>query len=72
MIEARNFGLLQMNTTSAVLRAVVDMDTSEDSRLPDAHETVIAGDVVPLIRKVESSAFAAMLLAYLRGGRRDE
>ncbi len=72
VIEARNFGLLQMETTSAVLRAVVDLDSVEKTRLPDAHETVIAGEVVPLIRKVESSAFAAMLLAYLRGGRRDE
>ncbi len=71
VIEARGLGMLQTTPTSAFLVAVVDMDTVEGARLPEVHETVIAGVAFPLIRKVESPAFAAMLLAYLKGGRRD-
>lgn len=72
VIEARGLGLLQLPVTAGYLVAVVNLDNVEDARLPSTHNTVIAGEVVPLIRKVESPAFAAMLLAYLKGGRRVE
>ncbi len=71
LIEARGLGLLQMPHTSAPLIAVVDLDDIETERLPHAHETVMAGVTIPRLRKVESPIFPAMLVAYLRGGRRD-
>ena len=71
MIEARGVGLLEMPHAPARLAAVVDLDTVEVERLPRAHDTVIAGEPVTLLRKVESPAFAAMLVAYLKGGRRE-
>ena len=71
LVEARGVGLLQLPYTSAQIVAVVDMDTTEAERLPHAHVTVIADQALPLLHKVESPAFAAMLLAYLKGGRKD-
>ena len=71
MIEARGVGLLEMPHAPARLAAVVDLDTVVVGRRPRAHDTVIAGEPVTLLRKVESPAFAAMLVAYLKGGRRE-
>jgi len=71
LIEARGLGLLELPTVQAYLNAVVDLDTVEGERLPEVRETEIAGQVFPVFRKVESPSFAAMLLTYLKGGRRD-
>ncbi|MEM9971569.1 MAG: serine kinase [Pseudomonadota bacterium] len=71
LIEARGVGLLTAPHAPAHLALVVDMDRTETARLPEPHETVIAGARVPSIAKVESAAFPAMVLAYLRGGRRE-
>ncbi len=68
MIEARGLGLLRVPSCLAVARAVVDLDTVEDQRLPLPHETVIAGVPLPLLRKVESAAFPSMLRLLLLGG----
>ncbi|MGR3513119.1 MAG: HPr kinase/phosphorylase [Paracoccaceae bacterium] len=69
MIEARGVGLICANGEPARAALVVDLGTTETERLPEAHTKVIAGATLPLLRKVESPSFAAMLLAYLRGGR---
>ena len=69
LIEARGMGLLNAPCRPARLVAVVDLSTVESQRLPDRHETVIANEVIPTIRKVESANFPAMLVAYLKGGR---
>ena len=68
MIEARGLGLLRVPTCRAVARAVVDLDTVEEERLPPPHETVIAGVRLPLLHKVESAAFPSMLRLLLLGG----
>lgn len=69
LIEARGMGLLKADFRPARLVAVVDLATVETQRLPERHETVIANEVFPTIRKVESASFPAMLVAYLNGGR---
>ncbi len=68
LVEARGMGLIKAPFQPARLRAVVDLAAVEDKRLPDRHETLIAGEVFPIFRKVESDSFPAMLLAYLKGG----
>ena len=71
LIEARGVGLLELPYTTTSLAAVLDLDITETDRLPHMHNTVIGGVSLPHLRKVESPAFAAILLAYLRGGRRE-
>lgn len=68
LIEARHFALLACPTAPAWARAVVDMDKVETTRLPKLGKTIVAGVSLPLIRKVESPAFPAMLQLYLKGG----
>ena len=68
-IEARGLGILAAKSAPARAMAVVDLDRIETARLPEEHEAVIAGVALPCLGKVETSAFAAMLLAYLAGGR---
>lgn len=72
LIEARGLGLLRAVPVRAMARAVVDLDGTETDRLPAPRETVIAGVRLPLIAKVESPAFPAMLLLYLQGERQPE
>ena len=69
LIEARGVGILVASHRHARLVAAVDLDILETERLPPEHTTVIVGRTVPCLRKVESAAFPAMLIAYLRGGR---
>ncbi|MGI9389396.1 MAG: HPr kinase/phosphorylase [Boseongicola sp.] len=69
LIEARGIGLLKLQSHPARLAAVVDLAIVETERLPDRHETVIEGEVFPILRKVESTSFPAMLVAYLKGRR---
>ena len=69
LIEARGLGLLKAPFRTARLAAVVDLAAVETQRLPDRHETLIAYEVFPTFRKVESANFPAMLVAYLKGGR---
>ena len=68
-IEARGLGLIAVPHTSAIAQAVVTLDEIETDRLPAAHEIVLGGVTLPLLRKVESPAFPAMLIAYLTGER---
>lgn len=69
LIEARGVGLLKAEPASAALALVIDLDEVETSRLPRTRETVIAGRPFPSLARVEHPAFAAMVLAYLKGGR---
>ena len=70
-IEARGVGLLTLPFTTARAYAAVTLDVAETARLPEAHETVIAGVTLPLLHKVEGPTFPAMLHAYLTGQRTD-
>ncbi len=65
-IEARGVGLLQVSmTTSAPLCLIVDMATAENARLPAPVVHKIDGLSVPLLKKVETPAFPALLLTYV-------
>ncbi|MEM6387937.1 MAG: HPr kinase/phosphatase C-terminal domain-containing protein [Pseudomonadota bacterium] len=66
-IEARGIGILSCPSAPAFLAVVVDLEVQETDRLPQTKETVIAGVSFPLLHKVESPSFAAMLRAYLVG-----
>ncbi|MXQ08067.1 serine kinase [Alphaproteobacteria bacterium GH1-50] len=68
-IEARGLGLIAMPWQEAGAAAVVTLDKVENARLPERHETVIAGATLPLFHKVESPAFPAILMACLTGER---
>lgn len=67
-IEARHFGILACPTAPARAFAAVDMDQVEHARLPEPRQTVIGTVTLPLFRKVESPAFAAMLRLCLMEG----
>ncbi len=67
-IEARGLGILGCPTRPAWARYVVDLDETEVARLPGPQETVIADVTLPLVRRVESPAFPAMLYTLLTGG----
>jgi HPr kinase/phosphorylase len=69
LIEARGVGLIRVEHAPAIARAVVDLETVESERLPPLREIVIAGHPLPCLRRVESSAFPSMLIAYLKGDR---
>lgn len=69
LIEARGVGILRLPTVTALATAVVDLSQTETERMPQTRETVIAGVTLPLLRKVETPAFASILMAYLRGER---
>ena len=69
LIEARGLGLLTAPATRAAAIAVVDLDQTETDRLPEPATLMIAGETLPLIRRVESPAFDTMLHLYLKGGR---
>ena len=68
-IEARGFGVLKTACAPAILRAVVDLDQIETERMPGFFTTKIGGVTLPLIKKVESPAFASILMLYLKGER---
>lgn len=67
LIEARGVGLLSVPHQGAFARAVVDLDQVETERLPKARETDVAGITLPLLHRVESRAFASILMVYLKG-----
>ncbi len=70
MIEARGVGLLAAEVADrARLALIVDMAQLENERLPPFRVQNLLGVPVPLLHKVESSAFPAAILQYLKGGR---
>lgn len=70
LIEARGVGLLQADPlANAPLVAVVDLDQTEDARLPKSYRTAYLGIMVPLLRGCGSVHFAASLVQLLRRGR---
>lgn len=72
MIEARGIGIL--NATAAPqtkITCVVDMDNAEQDRLPIPRFYPLLGLEIPLLHKVENTAFAAALLQFLKAGRQN-
>lgn len=71
MIEARGIGLLSAPAAGpAWARLVVDLDATSTARLPEPETVDIEDVMLPLIRRLESPAFPAMVLLALKGGRR--
>ena len=68
-IEARGVGILMSTSIPAFASLAVDLAKVETERLPPNRSTRILGVDLPLVYKVESPAFAAMLRVYLLGGR---
>ena len=69
-IEARGIGILAAKTQLQVrLTTVVDMDHAEAERIPPDRHVTLAEVTLPLLHKVESAAFPAAILQYLKGGK---
>jgi len=71
LIEARGTGLLTADAQPARVVVVVDMDRIEAQRLPLMHTARYLGLTLPVLHKVESPAWPAAILQYLKGSRRD-
>ena len=69
LIEARGVGLIRCDHRPAMAVWAVTLDEVETERLPERHDTVIGDVTLPVLRKVESPAFPAMLCALMNGGR---
>jgi HPr kinase/phosphorylase len=72
LIEARGVGILTMpSVPDAIIKAIVDMDEVETSRLPGLRKRTLLGVSLPCLRKVDSEGFPAGLLHYVRYGRQN-
>lgn len=67
LIEARGLGLLHVpHVGQARIVAIVDLDVTETTRLPECRTCDILGCPVPCLHKVDGPHFPAALLLYLR------
>ncbi|SIT90981.1 Hpr(Ser) kinase/phosphatase [Yoonia rosea] len=69
LIEARGIGILNAQVqrrARAVL--VVNLDQSEQTRLPEARSFEVLGHNLPLIYRVDAPHFAAAILQILKSG----
>ncbi|KMW60574.1 HPr kinase/phosphorylase [Candidatus Rhodobacter oscarellae] len=72
LIEMRGLGLLNADAVDDVpVAVVVDMAALSTARLPADQTIELCGCALPLLHKVESAAFAAGLMQYLKGGKAD-
>lgn len=70
LIEARGVGILKADATGPVRVAlVVDLDHCEALRLPPLRSTALIGVPLPLVHMVDSPAFPAAIVQYLKRGR---
>lgn len=72
LIEARGVGLLRavaLEEAEAVV--IVDLDRTEEARLPPWREESVLGVTLPLLHKPASGILAPALLQYLKEGRVD-
>mgnify|MGYP003673894089 CR=1 FL=1 len=69
-IEARGLGILHANSVGASpVRLVVDLDRLETERLPPFRSVELLDIRLPLLHRVDSAAFPAAILQYLKAGR---
>jgi len=70
VIEARGVGLLTVrHRAEAPLSLIVDLDRVETARLPALVTTPVFDQPIPVLSRVDSLHFPAILHAYLTGGR---
>lgn len=68
-IEARGVGILRLpHVASAPVVLVVDLDQSEDQRLPEPHRVTLLGVTLPCLWRASGPHFAAAVLHCLRSG----
>ncbi|MBR3369981.1 MAG: HPr kinase/phosphatase C-terminal domain-containing protein [Rhodobacteraceae bacterium] len=66
LVEMRGIGLIAAAPLRCVrVSVLVDLDVTEDMRMPPRRVTTILGVDVPTLHKVESRAFAAALRQYV-------
>ncbi len=71
MIEARGFGILNaLPCAKARVALIVDLDLLETERLPEHKARMLLGHEIPHVHKVDSPAFSAAILQYLKAGMR--
>jgi len=69
-IEARGIGILAVEPSPPCpVRMVVNLDNTEDQRLPDQRYITILGIEIDLVNGAGSGNLAAVVLALLKGGR---
>jgi serine kinase of HPr protein (carbohydrate metabolism regulator) len=67
LIEARGVGLLSAEPVpGARLTLIVDMDQTEDTRMPPERQTRYLGQTIPLLHNVASRHFPAAVMQYLK------
>lgn len=72
LIEARGVGILHADVTdTALLCVVVDLSERETARLPEPRRVSVLSRQVPLLHKMSQPHFAAALVQYLKGGRKE-
>lgn len=72
LIEARGAGILHAACQArAQVTLAVDLDQTEDQRLPDRAYTRICGCDIPLIKRIDGPHFAAIIVQILKAGRSD-
>jgi HPr kinase/phosphorylase len=73
LIEARGIGILRANPVQdAPIKLVIDMNQIEQDRLPPFRYTMVKGQSVPLLYKVDTLHFPAAVMQYLTCGRQGE
>ncbi|MGP9789438.1 HPr kinase/phosphorylase [Roseinatronobacter sp. NSM] len=66
LVEMRGIGLIAATPLHCVrVSVLVDMDVTEETRMPPRRVTTMLGVDVPTLHKVESKAFAAALRQYV-------
>ena len=69
-IEARGFGILQTPfIVNAVIVCVVDLDQTEQKRLPEHKTTTLCGVTLPFFHKADIGVLPFALLQYLKGSK---
>ncbi|MFD1195809.1 HPr kinase/phosphorylase [Seohaeicola saemankumensis] len=69
-IEARGIGILGAAAVGPCrIGLIVDLDRTEEARLPPFRTAEILGIALPLLHRVETPAFPAGILQYLVAGR---
>ncbi|MFT7593633.1 MAG: HPr kinase/phosphorylase [Paracoccaceae bacterium] len=72
LIEARGIGLLHADPGDpAAIACVIDLNQTETDRMPPPRHTILLGQTVTLLFRVETPHFPAALLQFLKAGRHE-
>ena len=70
LIEARGVGILRADHCTAPLTLVINLDHAEIERLPVNKTVTFLGHSFPILHKVDSPAWPASILQYLKVSRK--